>query len=277
MRSEKLIVALDVPSEEEAKNLIRQLKKDVSFFKVGLQLYTACGPKILSYLHKSHLKSFLDLKFFDVPSTVGKACMEATKKGVDMFNLHALGGREMVERAVDATTNIAAKLDVKKPLILVVTVLTSVKDLGEVGINMDMASSVTRFARMAKEAGADGVVCAPTDIEMVRRECGEEFVIVTPGIRLPDQAADDQVRVATPATAIKAGANYIVVGRPILKSPDPVAAVQMINASIHDMKGWAPPVTKSEETGEGSPVEGSSAEEQPAVEETHPPETPTSS
>ncbi|OGP14168.1 MAG: orotidine 5'-phosphate decarboxylase [Deltaproteobacteria bacterium RIFCSPLOWO2_02_FULL_50_16] len=262
MRSEKLIVALDVSTEDDAKELIRQLKKDVTFFKVGLQLFTSAGSKIISYLHKSHLKTFLDLKFFDVPATVGKACMEATKKGVSMLNVHALGGREMIERAVDATGNIAEKLEIRKPLLLAVTVLTSSSNLGEIGLAAETKDLVLKLALMAKEAGADGVVCSPQEIEAVRRECGDNFVIVTPGIRLPDQEPDDQKRIATPAAAIKAGADYIVVGRPITKAEDPLRVVQIINASIHDMEGWTPPVKEEEVSdqvlsqGEGLQEEG---------------------
>jgi orotidine-5'-phosphate decarboxylase len=246
MRSEKLIVALDVPDEAAAKDIVRLMKKDVSFFKIGMQLFTTSGAKLLNYIHKSQLKTFLDLKFHDVPTTVSKACMEATKKGVHMLNIHALGGKEMMSRAADATATIAEKLEVRKPTLLAVTLLTSMKDMSEFGISVDTNDLVKRLAVMAKESGMDGVVCSPQEIEMVRRECGEDFVIVTPGIRLPDQDADDQQRISTPAAAIKAGANYIVVGRPILNSPDPLRAVQMINASIHNMEGWTPP-EKAEE------------------------------
>lgn len=235
MRSEKLIVALDFSKESDAKALVRTLKKDVSLFKIGLQLYTKAGPAIIKAVQKGDHKVFLDLKFHDIPHTVAKAVMEATQYGVFMLTVHALGGKEMMERAVEAAADAAEQLGLIRPKIIAVTIPTSRQDIAEVGISESIQDSVVRLARLAKEAGCDGVVCSPREIVMIREACGPDFVIVTPGIRLGDEVEDDQKRVDTPQAAFAAGASYIVVGRPILRASDPVQAVQRMNASIHGL------------------------------------------
>lgn len=235
MRSERLIVALDFAKETEAKALVRTLKKDVAIFKVGLQLYTKAGPSIIKAVQKSDHKVFLDLKFHDIPTTVAKAVMEATQHGIFMLTVHALGGKEMMERAVAAAEEAAEQLSLSRPKIMAVTVLTSLRNVGEIGIQASVSETVVNLAKMAQEAGCDGVVCSPREISMIREACGGDFLIVTPGIRLGDEDEDDQQRVDTPRSAFQAGANYIVVGRPITKATDPVVAVKKITASIHGL------------------------------------------
>lgn len=235
MRSERLIVALDVSSESDAKALVKQLKKDVSLFKVGLQLFTLAGPAIIKAIQRADHKVFLDLKFHDIPTTVAKATMEATQLGVAMLTVHAMGGKEMMERAVEAAAATAEKLGLSRPLIVAVTVPTSRQDIQEIGIQAGVADTVIRLARLAQSAGCDGVVCSPREIKAVREACGNDLLVVTPGIRLGSDEADDQKRVDTPQMAFELGANYIVVGRPILRAADPVAAVQRISASVHGL------------------------------------------
>lgn len=268
MRSEKLIVALDVASESDAKALVRTLKKDVSIFKVGLQLYTKAGPTIVKAIQRTDHKVFLDLKFHDIPTTVAKAVMEVTTLGAFMLTLHALGGKDMMERAVDAAHETAEKLSLQRPLLVAVTIPTSQKDTSEIGIGASISDSVVRLARLSQEAGCDGVVCSPREIEAVRQACGPDLLIVTPGIRLGDDEQDDQKRIATPQAAIQAGANYIVVGRPVLRASDPVLAVKKINASLH---GIDPNVVKAPEIEEAAEPTTDSEPADAAQEESPPP------
>ena len=255
MRSERLIVALDVASEADAKALVKQLKKDVSLFKVGLQLFTLAGPAIIKAIQRTDHKVFLDLKFHDIPTTVAKATMEATKLGVSMLTIHALGGKEMMERAVEAAHDTAEKLSLPRPLIVAVTVPTSRQDIQEIGIQAGVDDTVLRLARLAQSAGCDGIVCSPREIRAVREACGNDLLIVAPGIRLPSDDVDDQKRVDTPQMAFEQGAHYIVVGRPILRAADPVAAVQRISASVHGLEMPAPPpIPASTEDNPAEPV-----------------------
>lgn len=209
----ELIVALDVDSYKKAEQLVNSLYPKVKFFKVGSQLFTACGPQIIKKICKKGAKVFLDLKFHDIPNTVKRAVESAKKLNVFMLTLHLSGGLEMLKAA--ASIN-------KRSRIIGVTVLTSqkVSSTGE---------KVLALAKMAKEAKLDGVVCSVHEAEKVRRACGKNFLIVTPGIRPKGSAVGDQKRVATAADAVKTGANYIVVGRPIIKAEDPQkAAIEII-------------------------------------------------
>lgn len=269
MRSEKLIVALDVADDKEAKALVRALKKDVSLFKVGLQLFTAAGPSIVKTIQKGDVhKVMLDLKFHDIPTTVAKAVMEATRLGVFMMTLHALGGKEMLERAAEAALDTAEKLSLARPRLIAITVPTSRQDIAEVGITSPVTDEVVRLARLAKEAGCDGVVCSPQEIAAVRGVCGSDFTVVVPGIRLGGEEADDQKRIDTPKTAIDAGADYIVVGRPILRAADPVQAVQKINAQLHGIEYREPPEAPAPELAPLEPEGEAPAEEVPTTEDT---------
>lgn len=225
---EHLIVALDAPTFAEAVGLVRKLKGTLKYFKVGMALYTQSGPKIVDAIHKEGGEVFLDLKFHDIPSTVERAVEEASQLGVFMLNVHAAGGLEMMQAAKAG----AAKAK-RKPLVIAVTVLTSLSDLKPVGISGSVEQQVLRLARLTKEAGLDGVVASPLEVAAIRKECGEKFVIVTPGIRPAGTDLGDQKRLATPEGAIANGSNYLVVGRPILADPDPVAASERI---LQDMR-----------------------------------------
>jgi len=227
----RIITALDVDTLDKAQYLVRLLKNDVAAFKIGKQLFTRCGPAAVRMVHREGGRVFLYLKFHDIPTTVAKASLEVMRLGVFMFNLHASGGLKMMKTAVDAIRSASAQGGVPKPLILAVTVLTSQgpEDLKWLGIRKPVAEVVTDLAVLAKQAGADGVVASPQEIGAIREVCGRGFVIVTPGIRLATAAADDQQRIMTPRAAIDAGADFIVVGRPITQAGDPLAAAQSIN------------------------------------------------
>jgi orotidine-5'-phosphate decarboxylase len=225
---EKLIVALDLPTAQTAMILAGRLAGRAGLFKVGSELFTAEGGVLPRFLAAAGERVFLDLKFHDIPNTVRAACREGASLGVRMMNVHASGGRKMMEAALEGAHEGAA--GGPRPLILAVTILTSIgaEVLAEVGISGTPEEAVVRLARLAQVAGVDGVVASPREIAAVRSACGSNFVIVTPGIRPAQAAVDDQVRIATPRAAIEAGANYIVVGRPITAAQDPAEAAQAI-------------------------------------------------
>lgn len=240
----KLIVALDFPLAHDAIEAAEKLRGHVGVFKVGSELFSAAGPGLVRQLVTGGDKVFLDLKFNDIPNTVKSAAREAAKLGVSMFTVHSNGGRKMMEAALEGARIGAGSSGNQTPLILAVTVLTSLatEDLAEIGFRGNPEETVVRLARLAQAAGIDGVVASPMEISAIRQSCGPQFVIVTPGIRpalSPDGAnsaqsrADDQARVATPSSAIAAGANYLVVGRPITQAPDPTAAA---DAMVDQMK-----------------------------------------
>jgi len=228
---DQLIVALDVPTYDQADKLIQTLSPVVKIFKVGSQLFTASGPKIIERVHSAGGKVFLDLKFHDIPNTVAKVSQVATELGVFMFNVHASGGEEMMRAAVTASDEKAKSLGISRPLIIAVTVLTSFsQELLEaaLGFERELTEHVGHCARIAKNAGLDGVVASAQEINLIHQTCGEKFVIVTPGIRPPTSEAQDQKRTMTPREAIVAGSHYIVVGRPILNAPAPRDAAEQI-------------------------------------------------
>ena len=231
---DKIIFALDVEHFAEAQRWVNLLKGHVGMFKVGKQLFTHSGPKVVDMIRKKDQKVFLDLKFHDIPNTVAKAGEEATKLEVAMFNLHALGGFEMMKKTVEASRAVAKSLGISKPLILAVTILTSMDEnvMKEVGIQGPILEEVGRLALVSMKAGVDGVVASPQEIGIIRQQCGENFLIVTPGIRLPTEKKDDQKRTLSPKEAIAAGANYLVIGRPIKEAKDPLEAVQKIIEDI---------------------------------------------
>jgi len=231
---DKIIFALDVEHFREGQHWVNLLKDHVGIFKVGKQLFTHAGPKVIDMIRGKGQKVFLDLKFHDIPNTVAKAGEEATKLNVTMFNLHALGGFEMMRKTVEASKATAKSLGIAKPLILAVTILTSMDEdsLKEVGVQGPLLEEVGRLAQLSLKAGADGVVASPQEIGIIRQKCGENFLIVTPGIRLPSEKKDDQKRTLSPKEAIKAGANYLVIGRPIKEAKDPLEAVQKIIEDI---------------------------------------------
>jgi orotidine-5'-phosphate decarboxylase len=227
---DKLIVALDVASAEAGAQRAEDLRGRVGLFKVGAEVIAAEGPLLARYLVSSGHKVFLDLKFHDIPNTVKAAAREAAALGVSMLDVHAAGGRKMMEGALVGARQGSEGAGRPRPIVLAVTVLTSLtgQDLEELGLPTDPEETVVRWARLAQEAGLDGVVASAREINAIRRACGPRFVIVTPGIRLPAAATYDQTRIVTPAAAIQAGADYLVVGRPITQAPDPAAAAQAI-------------------------------------------------
>jgi orotidine-5'-phosphate decarboxylase len=231
---DKIILALDVETLEQAKALVGLLKWYVSMFKVGKQMFTRYGPQVITMIHDQGGNVFLDLKFHDIPNTVAKASEEAVRHGVFMFNVHAMGGFEMMKKTAEAVRLKADALHSKPPLILAVTVLTSLEasDLALVGITSNLQKQVLRLARLARDAGLHGVVASPQEIEIVKNHCGPDFLVVTPGVRPGTEGADDQKRTLTPAEAMRKGADYIVIGRPVTQAPDPLSAMQKIIAEI---------------------------------------------
>lgn len=226
----RLIFAMDVDNFEDAEKWVKLLHEKVGVFKVGKQLFTRCGPDVVRMVRGEGGDVFLDLKYHDIPNTVALAGIEAVRLGVRMFNVHALGGREMLEATVAAVDRLAPRGAAERPLLLAVTVLTSSNDqtLRELGIDRPVAELVPRLAQLAQQCGFDGVVASPREVQLIREACGPEFAIVTPGVRPTFAAQDDQKRVMTPADAITAGADYLVIGRPISAAADPVAAADMI-------------------------------------------------
>lgn len=218
----ELIVALDTPSLDDARKLVESLRPEVKWFKVGLELYTAHGQAALSMVRDAGAEVFCDLKLHDIPNTVAGAARVLATADVGMFNVHAGGGREMMTAAQTAAVQ-AASAD-RKPLVLAVTVLTSLDQSGwgEVYQNsVDPLSQVVHMAKLTQAAGLDGVVCSVREAAAVRTACGPQFAIVTPGVRPASAAVNDQKRVATPTDAVRAGATHIVVGRPITAAADP--------------------------------------------------------
>jgi len=228
---DRLIVALDVESVADAERLVDRLQGLVTRFKIGSQLFTAAGPGAVEAIQKRGAEVFLDLKFHDIPNTVAGAAREATRMGVLMFNVHASGGRAMMTAAAEATATAARELGRRRPIVLAVTVLTSL-DRAAVGRELRVADSVEghvlHLASLAAAAGLDGCVASPQEIGGLRLSRGPDWVIVTPGVRPAGSALGDQSRIATPASAIGAGAHYLVVGRPITAAPDPARAAEAV-------------------------------------------------
>lgn len=228
---EKIIIALDVESEEAALSLVAQLHDLAGAFKIGLQLYSRYGPAIVCKVNAAGGKVFLDLKFHDIPNTVARAAEAAVETGVWMFNVHAAGGKKMLREAVLAAVRQAGKLGVPAPLLLGVTVLTSMSEAElhkETGVSRALPEQVTALAVLCREAGLDGVVAAGPEVPSIRRACGLDFLIVTPGVRPAGAVPNDQQRVITPGEALALGADYIVIGRPVTAAPDPRAAAELL-------------------------------------------------
>jgi orotidine-5'-phosphate decarboxylase len=225
----RVIVALDFPDAAQALALACRLEPALCRVKVGMELYTAAGPSIVESLVKSGFSVFLDLKFHDIPNTVGAACAAAARLGVWVMNVHALGGCAMMEAARNALAHLQAP-----PRLIAVTVLTSMgaSEMAQVGMSGSPQDAVLRLARLAQACGLDGVVCSAQETAMLRRECGMPFLLVTPGIRLASSDKGDQQRVSTPGTAIADGADYLVVGRPVTRAPDPLGALRAINDEV---------------------------------------------
>ncbi|MBE5777954.1 MAG: orotidine-5'-phosphate decarboxylase [Clostridiales bacterium] len=223
MNKGDVIIALDFPSAEKAYAFLDQFKEEKPFVKVGMELFYAEGPEIVRQIKKRGHKIFLDLKLHDIPNTVKSAMAVLSKLDVDMTNLHAAGTIDMMKAAVEGLT----RPDGTRPMLLAVTQLTSTSEermQKELLINATMPETVAKYAMNAQEAGLDGVVCSPLEAKLVKEACGDSFQTVTPGIRFADGDVGDQVRVMTPEKARVGGSDYIVVGRPITKAEDPVAA-----------------------------------------------------
>jgi len=233
---DKILVALDVETREEAWRLADSLRESVGGFKIGSRLFTAEGPSMVRALAERGDRVFLDLKFHDIPNTVATAVAAATGLGVWMLNVHASGGTAMMRAARAAAHEAAAARGVPPPLVIAVTVLTSMNPsaLRETGVEIDLNDQVLRLAELAKDAGVDGVVASPRETPAIRARLGAGFVIVTPGIRggAATSTKDDQERTMSPAEAVAAGASYLVVGRPIIAANDPVQAAAAIVSSL---------------------------------------------
>jgi orotidine-5'-phosphate decarboxylase len=229
LAKDRLIVALDVSSATRAQRVVQAIGEAANTYKVGKQLFTAEGPQVVRDLIASGRKVFLDLKFHDIPNTVAAAVRSASELGVSMLTVHASGGSKMLKAAVEAASQSAAK-----PTVLAVTVLTSLSDsdLQEIGVTGTVLSQVLRLGALARNAGCGGLVASAQEAGELRRELGEGFPIVTPGVRPAGSAAGDQARVVTPGDAIAAGSTYLVIGRPILDAPDPATAAAEIVSEI---------------------------------------------
>lgn len=228
---EKIIIALDVSTAREALDLFSRLRDVVGAFKIGSQLFTSEGHYVVREILKFGGRIFLDLKYHDIPNTVASAAIEATRMGVFMFNVHASGGSEMMKRTVDAVNETATKEDLPKPKVIAVTVLTSStkETLNEIGIDSELLPQVVRLACLANECGVDGVVASPHEVVAVREAVEKkDFLLVTPGVRPAGVDANDQKRVMTPSEAVRAGSDYLVIGRAITKAGDPIAAAKKI-------------------------------------------------
>jgi orotidine-5'-phosphate decarboxylase len=233
LAKDRLIVALDVPSATQARQIVQSIGDGATTYKVGKQLFTAEGPQLVRELVASGRKVFLDLKFHDIPNTVAAAVRSAAELGVTMLTVHASGGSKMLKAAVEAAAQSAAK-----PMVLAVTVLTSFSDadLQEIGVSGTVLTQVLRLGALARKAGCGGLVASAHEARELRRELGEGFAIVTPGVRPAGSAAGDQARVVTPREAIAAGATHLVVGRPILEAVNPAQAAADILAQIQEAR-----------------------------------------
>jgi orotidine-5'-phosphate decarboxylase len=231
MKSDKrLIVALDAPSMVRVQQLVEELGDTVSYYKVGMELFYSSGSTVITYLREMGKDIFLDLKLHDIPNTVAQSMAALTGLGVSMLNVHASGGPAMLKAAAEAVTAQAASLEMKRPQLIAVTVLTSINSTEWASLRYGTAitDQVIHLAQLAQSAGIDGVVASPQEAAGIRAACGPDFVIVTPGVRPQGSAVDDQSRIATPADAIKDGAHHLVVGRPITTAASPRLAAEAI-------------------------------------------------
>lgn len=229
MGSSRIIVALDYPSAEEAVRFVEQVQPAECRLKVGVELFTVAGPSFVERLVKSGFDVFLDLKFHDIPNTVARACRAAARLGVWMLSAHTLGGPHMLTAAREAIES-----SENRPKLIGVTLLTSYsqKEVEQIGLRGSLDETVGSLAQLAHDAEFDGIVCSPREAADLRRRFGEQFILVTPGIRLADADSDDQVRTLTPREALAQGAHYLVIGRPITRAPDPQVVLDAINRQI---------------------------------------------
>ncbi len=228
---DRIVVALDYPELEPALGMAELIGRRVAMLKVGLELFNSAGPQAIARLRERGARVFYDSKFHDIPNTAAGAAAAAGRMGVTMFNVHALGGAAMMSAARQAATEAARAVGHPAPLVIGVTILTSLGDRAvreELGISSSAGGAALRLARLAKDAGLDGVVASVHEVAEIKKSCGRDFLVVTPGIRPSWAATGDQARAATPAEAVRAGADYLVIGRPITKADDPVAALEAV-------------------------------------------------
>lgn len=230
MADDRLIVALDVHTMEDVKSLVEKIGDAVSYYKVGMELFYSVGAGVVTYLKEQNKKVFLDLKLCDIPNTVAGGLTSLMNLGADMMNIHSFGGFAMMEKAAESVREAAEKANKKPPKLIAVTVLTSISEdeWKEMGHNTSIEEQVLIFAKLAKKAGLDGVVASPKEAAAIRNAVGEDFLIVTPGVRPKGASVDDQNRIATPAGALKNGATHLVVGRPVRAAEDPKLAAENI-------------------------------------------------
>lgn len=234
MQHNPLIIALDTSDKKEALKLVKDLKEYVSFFKIGLELFTSCGPDIIKEIKKEGCKVFVDLKFLDIPNTVARAVSNLVKLEVDMLNVHLTGGMEMLQKAREALLKEGGQ---NPPKLLGVTVLTSINEealQNDLGIKAQLDEYVLHKAKLAHEAKLDGIICSPHEVKIIREKIGRDFLIVTPGVRPEWAEKNDQKRIATPKEAIQNGASFIVIGRPVTRARDPRDAVKKVIGELVD-------------------------------------------
>ena len=235
----RIIVALDFNSAAQALNLASQLDPGLCRLKVGKELFTTAGPGLVEQLIQQGFDIFLDLKYHDIPNTVASACKAAAAMGVWMINVHAMGGRKMLSAAREAIASGSSGTSDASgdTLLIAVTLLTSMdqSDLDDIGLHGTPEQVVARLATLTRDCGLDGVVCSALEVNRLRKMSGTDFILVTPGIRLPDHLGDDQKRIATPASAISDGSNYLVIGRPITQAMNPRAVLMQINQEINQI------------------------------------------
>ena len=233
----RLIVAIDVDTMEKVQQLVETLGDSVRYYKVGMELFYSVGSQVIAYLSEQGKEVFLDLKLHDIPNTVGKSLAALTGvPGITMLNVHASGGAEMMTAAAISVKNKAMAMGIKPPTLIGVTVLTSINDAEwkALGYDVDLSAQVVHLAMLAKKSGLDGVVASPQEAVKIRQACGDDFIIVTPGIRPQGAAVNDQSRIATPAGALENGSHYLVIGRPITAAANPRQAAEEI---LEEMRG----------------------------------------
>ncbi len=231
----KIIVALDVETEEDAYNLVRHLSPPLRYFKVGMRLFMSCGYRIVYGLKNMGVQVFLDLKFHDIPNTVASTAEVVTRMGVDMFNIHLSGGGDMIRATVERTRETAEKNSLPAPKVIGVTVLSSFNEAmlrDDVGVDRHLEQHVLKLAQLGQKNGLDGVVASPRESGIIRKSCGEDFLIVAAGVRPLWAPTNDQLRVLTPRQTLEAGASYLVIGRPIIEHESPRDAAEKILAEI---------------------------------------------
>jgi orotidine-5'-phosphate decarboxylase len=233
--NDRLILALDVHDHDYALELVDKFSGYINIYKVGLELFSSCGPQIVEDINRKGKKVFLDLKFHDIPNTVSKAAVALTRLGVHMFNVHASGGLEMMKKCKDSVVEVCLKENMERPKILGVTVLTSLSReilRDELGIQYGLRTHVRHLSALALKAGLDGVVASAHEVEVIRNHCGKGFLILTPGIRPSWTPPDDQKRTMTPKEALREGADYLVLGRAVMQQPDPLKAIELISLEM---------------------------------------------